>query len=60
MTATATIAPTTNAPGSSTRHTPEIEFSARHLMISNVKGRFSNPVGAVKVDPKKPKLSTSK
>lgn len=33
-----------------TAHT-EIEFSARHLMISNVKGRFSNPAGTVSYDP---------
>jgi len=32
----------------------EIEFSARHLMISNVKGRFSNPTGSVVFDPKNP------
>jgi polyisoprenoid-binding protein YceI len=29
----------------------EIEFSARHLMISNVKGRFSDPAGTVSYDP---------
>jgi polyisoprenoid-binding protein YceI len=32
----------------------EIEFSARHLMISNVKGRFSNPTGSVRYDPARP------
>ena len=32
----------------------DIEFSVRHLMISNVKGRFSNPTGTVSFDPKKP------
>lgn len=29
----------------------EVEFSARHLMISNVKGRFSNPAGTASYDP---------
>lgn len=32
----------------------EVEFSARHLMISNVKGRFSDPAGSVAFDPKQP------
>lgn len=32
----------------------EVEFSARHLMISNVKGRFSNPAGRLVFDPAKP------
>lgn len=32
----------------------EIEFSARHLMISNVKGRFSSPTGSVSYDPAEP------
>jgi len=32
----------------------EIEFSARHLMISNVKGRFSSPVGSVGYDAAEP------
>ena len=52
---TATIAePTTKTPWKiDTAHT-DIEFSARHLMISNVKGRFSNPTGTVTVDPRKP------
>lgn len=36
-----------------TAHT-EVEFSARHLMISNVKGRFSNPTGSVSYDPAQP------
>ena len=36
-----------------TAHT-EVEFSARHLMISNVKGRFSNPTGSVSYDPARP------
>ncbi len=33
----------------------EIEFSVRHLMISNVKGRFSNPVGSLSYDARNPK-----
>jgi polyisoprenoid-binding protein YceI len=32
----------------------EIEFSARHLMISNVKGRFDSPTGTVSYDPARP------
>lgn len=32
----------------------EIEFSARHLMISNVKGRFGSPTGQVIYDVRKP------
>jgi len=32
----------------------EVEFSARHLMISNVKGRFPNPSGSVSYDPDAP------
>lgn len=32
----------------------EIEFSARHLMISNVKGRFSNPAGSISYDAAQP------
>jgi polyisoprenoid-binding protein YceI len=32
----------------------EIEFSARHLMISNVKGRFSSLTGSVGYDPTEP------
>lgn len=36
-----------------TAHT-EVEFSARHLMISNVKGRFESPTGSVSYDPARP------
>ncbi len=36
-----------------TAHT-EIEFSVRHLMISNVKGRFSDPAGTVQYNPARP------
>jgi polyisoprenoid-binding protein YceI len=32
----------------------EIEFSVRHLMVSNVKGRFADPVGTVTYDPASP------
>ncbi|MGH7581774.1 MAG: YceI family protein [Gemmatimonadales bacterium] len=32
----------------------EVEFSARHLMISNVKGRFGNPAGRLSYDPTRP------
>jgi polyisoprenoid-binding protein YceI len=51
---TATVA----APGTSTwqidpSHT-EVEFSVRHLMISNVKGRFGAMQGQVTLDPASP------
>ncbi|HEY2807143.1 MAG TPA: YceI family protein [Gemmatimonadales bacterium] len=32
----------------------EVEFSVRHLMLSNVKGRFSDVSGSVEFDPKNP------
>ena len=32
----------------------EVEFSARHLMISNVKGRFANPAGSLTIEPTQP------
>ena len=32
----------------------EVEFSVRHLMISNVKGRFGNVTGSVDFDPENP------
>lgn len=32
----------------------EVEFSVRHLMIANVKGRFSDPTGTVTYDPAEP------
>ena len=51
MTAATLTAPTATAPWQIDSAHTEIEFSARHLMISNVKGRFSNPVGTVTVDP---------
>jgi polyisoprenoid-binding protein YceI len=52
---TATMAPpAANTPWQIDATHTEVEFSARHLMISNVKGRFSNPAGSVSVDPKKP------
>lgn len=50
---TATAGTTTTPWQIDASHT-EIEFSARHLMISNVKGRFANAVGSVKWDPKQP------
>jgi polyisoprenoid-binding protein YceI len=55
----AMTAATATAPAATTHwqidqaHT-ELEFSARHLMISNVKGRFSSPTGSVVIDPRKP------
>lgn len=52
---TATMAePTTKAPWQIDAAHTEVEFSARHLMISNVKGRFSNPTGTMQFDPKRP------
>ena len=51
MTAATLTEPITAAPWQIDSAHTEIEFSARHLMISNVKGRFSNPVGTVRVDP---------
>lgn len=32
----------------------EVEFSVRHLMISNVKGRFGNVTGSVEIDESNP------
>jgi polyisoprenoid-binding protein YceI len=55
MTAATAPAPTATTPWQIDASHTEIEFSARHLMISNVKGRFSNPTGAVSVDPKQPR-----
>lgn len=53
---TATIAaPAANAPWQIDPAHTEVEFSARHLMISNVKGRFSNPAGTVTLDPRNPR-----
>ncbi len=34
----------------------EVEFSVRHLMISNVKGRFGNVTGRITVDEQRPEL----
>jgi polyisoprenoid-binding protein YceI len=51
---TATVAAPASAPWQIDASHTEIEFSARHLMISNVKGRFSNPTGTVNIDPKRP------
>ena len=54
MTSTLTESPSVPAPWQiDTAHT-EVEFSARHLMISNVKGRFSNPAGSLEYDPTHP------
>ncbi len=51
---TATIAsPATTAWQIDPAHT-EIEFSARHLMISNVKGRFGTVTGSVDYEPAHP------
>jgi polyisoprenoid-binding protein YceI len=50
---TATLETTDNATAPwqiDSSHT-EVEFSARHLMISNVKGRFSSPSGTVRYNP---------
>jgi polyisoprenoid-binding protein YceI len=51
---TATAPISTNAPWQLDAAHTEIEFSARHLMISNVKGRFSNPTGSLSFDPRTP------
>jgi polyisoprenoid-binding protein YceI len=54
MTAATIAAPAATTPWQiDTAHT-EVEFSARHLMISNVKGRFSNPAGTASFDPRRP------
>jgi len=54
MTAATAVAPPAAAPWQIDQAHTELEFSARHLMISNVKGRFSNPTGSVSFDPRKP------
>ncbi len=54
MTATITEPLKSTAPWQIDASHTEIEFSARHLMISNVKGRFSDPSGQVVVDPAQP------
>ena len=55
MTASMIAAPAANAPWQIDAAHTEVEFSARHLMISNVKGRFSNPAGTVILDPRNPR-----
>jgi len=50
---TTATAPIATAPWTLDASHTEIEFSARHLMISNVKGRFSNPVGTLAYGPGK-------
>jgi polyisoprenoid-binding protein YceI len=52
-TATLTAAPTSAPWLIDTAHT-EVEFSVRHLMISNVKGRFGQVAGTVAYDPARP------
>ena len=39
-------------------HHTEVNFSARHLMISNVRGRFENFSGTVEFDEQKPSASS--
>jgi polyisoprenoid-binding protein YceI len=53
MTTTATAAPTTSTWTIDGSHT-EVEFSVRHLMISNVKGRFGAVQGQVLINPSTP------
>jgi polyisoprenoid-binding protein YceI len=47
-------APATTTPWQIDASHTEVEFSVRHLMISNVKGRFSSPTGSVDYDPAHP------
>ncbi|MGH7593307.1 MAG: YceI family protein [Gemmatimonadales bacterium] len=51
---TATVSAPALAPWQIDSAHTEVEFSARHLMISNVKGRFSSPTGTVSYDPSHP------
>ncbi|HEY3934123.1 MAG TPA: YceI family protein [Gemmatimonadales bacterium] len=51
MTATLEAHDTATIPWQIDSSHTEVEFSARHLMISNVKGRFSSPSGTVRYDP---------
>jgi len=51
---TTATAPISSAPWQLDAAHTEIEFSARHLMISNVKGRFSDPTGTLSFDASKP------
>lgn len=55
MTTASPIATTATTPWQIDASHTEIEFSARHLMISNVKGRFSNPTGSLTLNPKAPR-----
>src|SRR5579862_1446996 len=54
MTPATLQASTSTAPWQIDPSHTEVEFSARHLMISNVKGRFSDPAGSVTIDPEHP------
>ncbi len=53
MTTTLAARPQTTAWQIDPTHT-DVEFTVRHLMISNVKGRFSNTSGSLQLDPKAP------
>ena len=54
MTSAVLADPVAVAPWSIDPAHTEVEFSARHLMISNVKGRFDSPTGSVSYDPARP------
>ncbi len=54
MTTMTAGAPTTSTWAIDASHT-EVEFSVRHLMISNVKGRFGTVTGEVVLDPATPR-----
>ena len=53
MTTATAAAPTTSTWAIDASHT-EVEFSVRHLMISNVKGRFGTVKGEVVLNPARP------
>ena len=60
MTATAQAAPTTGARTQwklDATHT-SVEFSAKHLMITTVKGRIADVEGTIEIDEKNPKNSS--
>jgi polyisoprenoid-binding protein YceI len=60
MTATAQAAPTTGAKTQwklDATHT-SVEFSAKHLMITTVKGRIADVEGTIEIDEKSPKNSS--
>jgi polyisoprenoid-binding protein YceI len=60
MTATAQVAPTTGARTQwklDATHT-SVEFSAKHLMITTVKGRIADVEGTIEIDEKNPKNSS--